>query len=78
MLGGPDRCTLDLLPAETTATGFDEGDAVGFIETLRVETAGAGPRQMAAGPAYSGGSVQIEYATFNLHSLVVCWGHDRA
>ena len=42
MFGGPDRRTLYLLPAETTATAFDEGDAVGFIEMLRVETAGAG------------------------------------
>ena len=43
MLGGSDRCTLNLLPAETTGTGFGQGHAVSFIETLRVETAGAGP-----------------------------------
>ena len=78
MLGGPDRHTFHHLSAETTAAGVHQGHAVGFIETLRVETAGAGLQQMAAGPAYSGGSVQIEYSTFNLHSLVVCWGHDRA
>ena len=42
MLGGPDRRTLCLLPADTTEAGFDQAHAVGFIETLRVETAGAG------------------------------------
>ena len=42
MFGGPDRRTLHLLSAETTGTGVHQGHAVGFIETLRVETAGAG------------------------------------
>ena len=42
MLSGPDRRTLSLLSAETTAAGFDQGHAVGFIKTLRVETAGTG------------------------------------
>ena len=36
-LGGPDRHTLSLLSPETTGTGVDQGHAVGFIETLRVE-----------------------------------------
>ena len=42
MLGGPDRRTLYLLSAETTAAGVHQGHAVGFIETLRVETPGTG------------------------------------
>ena len=42
MLGGPDRRTLHLLSAETTAAGFDQVHAVGFIETLRVEAPGTG------------------------------------
>ncbi len=42
MLGDPDRRTLYLLSPETTGTGVALVDAVGFIETLRVETAGAG------------------------------------
>ena len=42
MLGGPDRRTLYLLSAETTEAGFDQGHAVGFIETLWVDAPGTG------------------------------------
>ena len=59
-------------PASTRATPWASSRRCGWTRR------GAGLRQMAAGPAYSGGSVQIEYSTFTLHSLVVYWGHDRA
>ncbi len=42
MLGGDDRQTLYLLTAETTQPELAQGKSKGFIETVRVEVAGAG------------------------------------
>lgn len=42
MLGGEDRRTLYLLTAETSGPELAQGRSRGFIETVRVETPGAG------------------------------------
>ncbi len=42
MLGGEDRRTLFLCTAETTLQDLGQGKSVGWIETVRVEVAGAG------------------------------------
>ncbi len=42
MLGGEDRRTLFLCTAETTLQDLGRGKSVGWIETVRVEVAGAG------------------------------------
>ena len=42
MLGGEDKRTLFLLTAETTIEELAQGKSIGRIETVRVETPGAG------------------------------------
>ena len=41
-LGGADRRTLFLLTAETSIEELARGKSVGFVETVSVETPGAG------------------------------------
>jgi sugar lactone lactonase YvrE len=42
MLGGPDRRTLFLCTAQTTPEDLAQGRSIGFIETVDVDTPGAG------------------------------------
>jgi sugar lactone lactonase YvrE len=42
MLGGSDRQTLFLLTADTDMTRLPQGDSNGFVETVQVQTPGAG------------------------------------